>query len=42
LPDLLVACVGGGSNVMGMFHSFLGDEEVRMIGVEAGGDGIIP
>lgn len=39
LPDVLVACVGGGSNSIGMFHSFLGDESVRMIGVEAGGRG---
>jgi tryptophan synthase beta chain len=39
LPDILVACVGGGSNSIGMFHSFLGDESVRMIGVEAGGKG---
>lgn len=39
LPDCLVACVGGGSNSIGMFHSFLGDESVRMIGVEAGGTG---
>ena len=42
LPDLLVACVGGGSNAIGMFHPFLGDENVRMVGVEAGGDGIMP
>jgi tryptophan synthase beta chain len=40
LPELLVACVGGGSNAIGLFHAFLGDEGVRMIGVEAGGDGI--
>ncbi len=40
LPDLLVACVGGGSNAIGLFHPFLEDENVRMIGVEAGGDGI--
>jgi len=39
LPDVLVACVGGGSNSIGMFHSFLRDESVRMIGVEAGGSG---
>ena len=39
LPDVLVACVGGGSNSIGMFHSFLCDESVRMIGVEAGGSG---
>ncbi|QQL45220.1 tryptophan synthase subunit beta [Sulfuriroseicoccus oceanibius] len=42
LPDLLIACVGGGSNAIGLFHPFLGDESVRMIGVEAGGDGILP
>ncbi len=42
LPDLLVACVGGGSNSIGLFHPFLEDKSVRMIGVEAGGDGIIP
>ena len=42
LPDLLVACVGGGSNAMGLFHPFLNDSAVRMIGVEAGGDGIMP
>ena len=42
LPDLLVACVGGGSNAIGLFHPFLNDENVRMVGVEAGGDGIIP
>ncbi len=42
LPDLLVACVGGGSNAIGLFHPFLDDEHVRMVGVEAGGDGIIP
>ena len=39
LPDLLTACVGGGSNSIGLFHEFLGDEGVRMIGVEAGGTG---
>jgi tryptophan synthase beta chain len=37
LPDVLVACVGGGSNSIGLFHPFLNDEAVRMIGVEAGG-----
>jgi tryptophan synthase beta chain len=37
LPDLLVACVGGGSNAIGLFHAFLGDAGVRMVGVEAGG-----
>ncbi len=42
LPDLLVACVGGGSNAIGLFHPFLEDEEVRMVGVEAGGEGILP
>jgi tryptophan synthase beta chain len=40
LPDLLVACVGGGSNAIGLFHPFLDDTSVRMIGVEAGGEGI--
>ena len=40
LPDLLVACVGGGSNAIGLFYPFLNDEGVRMIGVEAGGEGI--
>lgn len=40
LPDLLVACVGGGSNAIGLFHPFLADKSVRMIGVEAGGHGI--
>jgi tryptophan synthase beta chain len=40
LPDLLVACVGGGSNAIGLFHPFLQDRSVRMIGVEAGGEGI--
>src|SRR5262245_26635323 len=42
LPDLLVACVGGGSNAMGLFYPFLEDEEVGMVGVEAGGEGIVP
>jgi tryptophan synthase beta chain len=42
LPDLLVACVGGGSNAMGLFYPFLEDEGVAMLGVEAGGEGIIP
>lgn len=37
LPDLLVACVGGGSNSIGLFHPFLNDEQVKMVGVEAGG-----
>ena len=40
LPDALVACVGGGSNAIGLFHPFIGDTEVRMWGVEAGGHGI--
>lgn len=39
LPDCLVACVGGGSNSIGLFHAFLDDESVRMTGVEAGGRG---
>ena len=39
LPDLLIACVGGGSNSIGLFHEFIADESVRMIGVEAGGQG---
>ena len=39
-PDSLVACIGGGSNAMGLFHPFLDDEDVRLIGVEAGGHGI--
>jgi len=40
LPDALVACVGGGSNAIGLFHPFLKDEEVAMYGVEAGGHGL--
>jgi tryptophan synthase beta chain len=40
LPDLLVACVGGGSNAIGLFHPFLDDPDVRLVGVEAGGEGI--
>jgi tryptophan synthase beta chain len=40
LPDVLIACVGGGSNAMGLFHAFVGDESVKMVGVEAGGEGI--
>ncbi len=40
LPDYLVACVGGGSNSIGLFHAFLGDKKVKMVGVEAGGTGI--
>jgi tryptophan synthase beta chain len=42
LPDALVACVGGGSNAIGLFYAFLQDSGVRMIGVEAGGRGIRP
>lgn len=40
LPDTLVACIGGGSNAMGLFHPFLDDAAVRMVGVEAAGRGI--
>ena len=40
LPDALIACVGGGSNAMGLFHRFLADTEVALIGCEAGGDGV--
>ncbi|OYX55684.1 MAG: tryptophan synthase subunit beta [Micrococcales bacterium 32-70-13] len=40
LPDAVVACVGGGSNAMGIFHAFLDDESVRLIGNEAAGDGV--
>jgi len=40
LPDAIVACVGGGSNAIGIFHPFLADEEVMLIGVEAGGRGM--
>jgi tryptophan synthase beta chain len=40
LPDVLLACVGGGSNAMGLFHPFVQDTSVRMIGVEAAGDGV--
>ncbi|KAG2213167.1 hypothetical protein INT47_011316 [Mucor saturninus] len=40
LPDAVVACVGGGSNAIGMFHPFVEDKTVRIVGVEAGGDGI--
>jgi tryptophan synthase beta chain len=41
LPDHLIACVGGGSNSIGLFHAFLGDANVKMVGVEAGGRGKI-
>jgi tryptophan synthase beta chain len=42
LPDAVVASVGGGSNAMGIFDAFVEDETVRLIGVEAGGEGIVP
>jgi tryptophan synthase beta chain len=42
LPDLLIACVGGGSNAIGLFYPFLEDKSVRMLGIEAGGEGIYP
>ena len=42
LPDLLLACVGGGSNALGLFYPFLNDKSVKMVGVEAGGRGIKP
>jgi tryptophan synthase beta chain len=42
LPDAIVACVGGGSNAIGIFDAFVGDEDVRLIGVEAGGHAIAP
>jgi tryptophan synthase beta chain len=40
LPDAVTACVGGGSNAIGIFHAFVGDESVRLYGFEAGGDGV--
>jgi len=40
LPDYIVACVGGGSNAMGMFHPFLNDKDVKLVGVEAAGNGL--
>jgi tryptophan synthase beta chain len=40
LPDAVIACVGGGSNAIGIFHAFIGDEPVALIGCEAGGDGV--
>ena len=40
LPDVVAACVGGGSNAIGIFHAFLDDEDVRLVGMEAAGDGI--
>jgi len=42
LPEAIVACVGGGSNAMGIFDAFIADKDVRLIGVEAGGHGIAP
>lgn len=39
-PDILIACVGGGSNAMGLFHEFVDDKDVRLIGVEAAGFGL--
>jgi tryptophan synthase beta chain len=40
LPDAITACIGGGSNAIGIFHPFIGDKEVRLVGVEAGGHGL--
>jgi tryptophan synthase beta chain len=40
LPDAVIACVGGGSNAIGLFHAFIPDTQVRLIGCEAGGDGL--
>jgi tryptophan synthase beta chain len=40
LPDVVTACVGGGSNAIGIFHAFLDDEGVELLGLEAGGDGV--
>lgn len=40
LPEAVIACVGGGSNAIGLFHPFINDSGVRIVGVEAGGDGI--
>ena len=40
LPDYAVACVGGGSNAMGLFHAFVDDDQVRLVGVEAAGAGV--
>jgi len=42
LPDLLLACVGGGSNALGLFQAFVEDKAVKMVGVEAGGEGLQP
>lgn len=41
LPDVITACVGGGSNAIGLFHAFLNDSEVKIVGAEAAGDGIL-
>lgn len=40
LPDAVVACIGGGSNCLGMFYPFMNDPSVKLLGVEAGGDGV--
>ena len=40
LPNVLIACIGGGSNALGLFYPFLNDEKIKIIGVEAGGEGI--
>jgi tryptophan synthase beta chain len=40
LPDVVAACVGGGSNAIGIFHAFLDDPGVRLVGFEPGGDGV--
>ncbi len=40
LPDMLIACVGGGSNAMGLFYDFIGDSSVKLVGCEAAGHGI--
>jgi tryptophan synthase beta chain len=42
LPDVICACLGGGSNAIGIFYAFLNDPDVRLVGVEAGGEGIKP
>jgi len=42
LPDVVVACVGGGSNAIGTFYDFIPDKGVRLVGVEAGGEGLVP
>ena len=42
LPDVVVACVGGGSNAIGTFYDFIPDKNVRLVGVEAGGEGQSP